>query len=244
MNIITVKNYHEMSTKASALVIDKINKLSNPTLGLATGSTPEGLYEQLIEAYDEGKVSFKNVTTFNLDEYIGLDGEHPNSYRFFMNEKLFKHIDILAENTFIPNGVANDLKAECESFEQLIKKNGGIDLQILGLGTNGHIAFNEPGTKFDSRTTVVDLTQETLEANVRFFDSIDEMPTQAVSMGIGSIMEAKEIILLVSGEAKAEALAQVIDGDVTEDLPASILQKHGQVTIIADEAALSKVNKL
>lgn len=241
MNIVKVKDYDEMSSKACSLVIDKLNKLNDPTLGLATGSTPEGLYRNIIEKYDQGEVSFKHVTTFNLDEYIGLKGEDPNSYRFFMNEKLFKHIDISADKTFVPNGVATDLKAECRDYEQLIQDAGGIDLQILGLGTNGHIAFNEPGTKFDSRTTVVDLTQETLEANARFFDSIDDMPTQAVSMGIGSIMEAEEIILLVSGEAKAEAVASLLGGDVTEDFPASILQKHDHVTIIADEAALSKV---
>ena len=241
MNIIKVKDYDEMSSKACALVLDSLSNLSDPTLGLATGSTPEGLYKQIIEKYNQGKVSFKNVTTFNLDEYIGLDGEHPNSYRYFMNEKLFNHLDIQINKTFVPNGVASDLKAECENFEQLIQDVGGIDLQILGLGTNGHIAFNEPGTKFDSRTRVVDLTQETLEANVRFFDSMDEVPTQAVSMGIGSIMEAEEIILLVSGEAKAEALASLIAGDITEDFPASVLHKHNHVTIIADEAALSKV---
>lgn len=241
MNIIKVKDYDEMSSKACTLVLDSLSNLSDPTLGLATGSTPEGLYKQIIEKYNQGKVSFDNVTTFNLDEYIGLDGEHPNSYRFFMNEKLFKYLDIPIDKTFVPNGVANDLKAECENFEQFIRDVGGIDLQILGLGTNGHIAFNEPGTKFDSRTRVVDLTQETLEANVRFFDSIDEVPTQAVSMGIGSIMEAQEIILLVSGEAKAEALASLIAGDITEDFPASVLHQHNHVTIIADEAALSKV---
>ncbi len=240
MNVIKVKDYDEMSSKACALVVDRLNKLSEPTLGLATGSTPEGLYQQIIEKYNQGDISFKNVTTFNLDEYIGLDGDHPNSYRFFMNEKLFKHIDILTDKTFIPNGVASDLISESQHFEQLIQDVGGIDLQILGLGTNGHIAFNEPGTEFDSRTRVVDLTQETLEANARFFDTIDEMPTQAVSMGIGSIMEAKEIVLLVSGESKAEALSHVINGDVTVDLPASILQRHDHVTIIADEAALSK----
>src|SRR5699024_2943790 len=161
----------------------------------------------------------------------------PNSYRYFMNDKLFKHIDISLDQTFVPNGIANDLKAECNDYEQLIQDVGGIDLQVLGLGTNGHIAFNEPGTSFDSRTSVVDLTQETLESNRRFFDSIEEVPTQALSMGIGSVIEAKEIILLVSGESKAKALSLAINGEITEDLPASILQQHDHVTIIADEAA-------
>ncbi|HLQ74652.1 MAG TPA: glucosamine-6-phosphate deaminase, partial [Alloiococcus sp.] len=180
-------------------------------------------------------------TTFNLDEYVGLAGDDPNSYRYFMNEKLFKHVDISTDKTHVPNGVAKDLNAECENYEQFIQDVGGIDLQVLGLGTNGHIAFNEPGTSFESRTSVVDLTQETLEANRRFFNSIDEVPTQALSMGIGLIFEAKEIILLVSGEAKAEALSRVINGKVTEELPGSILQQHDHVTIIADAAALSKV---
>src|SRR5690625_3324167 len=241
MKIIKVKDYDEMSTTACELMVDRIKTIKNPVLGLATGSTPIGLYEQLIETYKQDHVSFKNVTTFNLDEYIGLAKDNPNSYHFFMSEKLFNHIDISPEKTYVPNGVASDLKQEAVDYERLIQKENGIDLQVLGLGTNGHIAFNEPGTSFDSRTSVVDLTQETLEANRRFFNSIDDVPTQALSMGIGSIIEAKEIILLVSGEAKSEALAQVINGKVTEDLPGSILQKHDHVTIIADAAALSQI---
>lgn len=241
MKIIKVKDYDEMSSRACELIIEKVNQLSEPVLGLATGSTPEGLYERIIEQYKQGKVSFEHVTTFNLDEYVGLDGDHPNSYRYFMDEKLFKHINISADKTYVPNGVAEDLDAECVRYEQLLRDVGGIDLQVLGLGTNGHIAFNEPGTKFDSKTSVVDLTQETLEANRRFFDSIEEVPTKALSMGIGSIIEAEEIILLVSGEAKAEALSRVINGKITEELPGSILQNHDHVTIIADEAALSQV---
>src|SRR5690625_3981656 len=241
MKIIKVADYDEMSRKACEMVVDKVKEMGNPVLGLATGSTPEGLYQRIIEKYKQGEVSFANVTTFNLDEYVGLAGDDPNSYRYFMNEKLFKHVDISTDKTYVPNGIAKDLKAECENYEQCIQDVGGIDLQVLGLGTNGHIAFNEPGTSFDSRTSVVDLTQETLEANRRFFNSIDDVPTQALSMGIGSIIEAKEIILLVSGEAKSEALAQVINGKVTEDLPGSILQKHDHVTIIADAAALSQI---
>lgn len=241
MNIIKTKDYAEMSKKACELVIDKVRSLDRPILGLATGSTPEGLYECLIQKHKANEVSFANVTTFNLDEYIGLHADHPNSYHYFMYENFFKHINISPKSTHLPNGVATDLKQECADFEQLIKDAGGIDLQILGLGTNGHIAFNEPGSKFDGRTDIVDLAQETLDANARFFDTVEEVPTTAVSMGIGSIMEGKEIILLVSGEAKAEALASVINGEVTEDFPASILQKHDHVTIIADEAALSLV---
>lgn len=241
MNIIKVKDYNEMSDKASELIVDRLNTLEKPVFGLATGSTPEGLYKRLIEEYKEKNISFKDVTTFNLDEYIGLGANDPNSYNYFMGEKLFNHVDINPDNVHLPNGVAEDLNTECESFEALIKKAGGIDLQLLGLGTNGHIAFNEPGSKFDGRTDIVDLAQATLDANSRYFESIDDMPTQAITMGIGSIMEADEVLLLVSGESKAEALASVINGDVTEEFPASILQKHGKVTIIADEAALAKV---
>ena len=160
-----------------------------------------------------------------------------------MHEKLFKHVDISESRTHLPNGVADDLEKECRDYEELIRKAGNVDLQILGIGTNGHIGFNEPGTSFSSRTQIVDLAQSTIDANARFFDSIDEVPTKAVTMGIESIMESKEIILLASGESKAEAIAHLIEGEVTEDFPASILQKHDHVTIIADEAAMSKVQR-
>src|SRR5699024_899830 len=215
---------------------------TDPVLGLATGSIAEGMYQCLINQYNEQQISFKNVTTFNLDEYIGLAADDPNSYQYFMNENFFKHIDIQENKTHLPNGVATNLKKECTDYEQKITDAGGIDLQILGLGTNGHIAFNEPGTSFKGRTDIVDLAQATLDANARFFDSIEEVPTQAVTMGIGTIMEAREIILLVSGESKTNALAQVINGPVTEKFPASILQTHEHVTIIADDVALSTAN--
>lgn len=241
MNIIKVKDYDEMSLEACKFIVERVKKIESPVLGLATGSTPEGLYDCLIEKNKQEEVSFKNVTTFNLDEYIGLDNDHPNSYHYFMQENFFSKIDISPSKTHLPNGVAEDFNQECKEYEQLIEEAGGIDLQLLGLGTNGHIAFNEPGSKFDGRTAIVDLAQATLDANARFFDSIDDMPTQAVTMGIGSIMESDEILLIVSGESKAEALANVINGEVTEDFPASILQKHKNVTIIADEAALAQV---
>lgn len=241
MRIIKTKNYDEMSKKASDFVSQAITKKKDLVLGLATGSTPEGMYEDLIQKTKEGAISFKQVRTFNLDEYIGLEESHPNSYHYFMEENFFKHIDISPENTYLPKGTAENLAEECARYEELIKSTGGIDLQILGLGTNGHIAFNEPGSSFTSPTSVVDLAQETLDANARFFDSIEDVPTQAVTMGIGSIMEAKEILLLVSGKSKAEALAKTIKGEVTEDLPSSVLQEHSNVTIIADQEALSLV---
>lgn len=243
MNIIKVKDYAEMSEKACALLAEKMDQLENPVFGLATGSTPEGLYERLIKENDQNHITFKNVKTFNLDEYVGLEKNDPNSYNYFMNDKLFKHVDILADHKNLPNGVAADLEKECRDYEDRIREAGHVDVQILGLGLNGHIGFNEPGTSFTSRTQIVELDQSTRDANVRFFDSMDEVPTKAITMGIESIMESKEIVLLVSGEKKAEAVAQLINGDVSEDFPASILQKHDHVTIIADEAALSKVQE-
>lgn len=241
MNIVRAKNYEEMSKKACEFVIDRLQKTENPVLGLATGSTPEGMYKCLIEQNKQNQISFQDVTTFNLDEYIGLTDDHPNSYHYFMQENFFKHIDIQSDQTHLPNGVADDLEAECKRYEQLLADAGGIDLQILGLGTNGHIAFNEPGSDFNGKTSIVDLAQATLDANARFFDSIDDVPTQAVTMGIGTIMEAREIVLLVSGANKADALAGTINGEVTEALPSSVLQRHPNVTIIADEEALAKV---
>ncbi|MBM7600527.1 glucosamine-6-phosphate deaminase [Virgibacillus halotolerans] len=241
MKIIKVKDYAKMSEEACSIVVNKLHQLENPIFGLATGSTPEGLYECLIEEYKQKRASFKNATTFNLDEYVGLDKNDPNSYNHFMNEKLFNHVDISNEQTHLPNGAAEDLEKECSDYEALIREAGYIDLQILGIGTNGHIGFNEPGTSFSSRTQVIDLDESTRNVNARFFNSLDEVPTNAITMGIESIMESKEIVLLASGENKAEAIAHLIEGEVTEDFPASILQKHAHVTVIADEAALSKV---
>ena len=241
MQVIKVKDYAEMSEKACEWFVGKLKEMETPVLGLATGSTPEGLYDHLIQKYKDGEISFQDVKTFNLDEYIGLAGDNPNSYRYFMNEKLFNNIDIKQENTFVPNGVATDLEKECTDYEQLIKDAGGIDIQLLGIGSNRHIGFNEPGAKFDGRTHIENLAQATIDANARFFDSMDDVPKQAVTMGIGSIIESKEILLLASGENKADAIAGVIDGELTEALPASILKQHPRVTIIADEAALAKV---
>ncbi|RDW20609.1 glucosamine-6-phosphate deaminase [Oceanobacillus chungangensis] len=242
MELIKVKDYDAMSEEACAFLVERINRLENPVLGLATGSTPEGLYKRIIEKYNQNEVSFKNVKSFNLDEYVGLEKDNPNSYYYFMKDKLFDHVDISLNNVRVPNGAAADLKAECEAHEAAIKAAGGVDVQLLGIGANGHIGFNEPGTPFTSTTQVVDLEQSTIEANSRFFDSIEEVPTQAISMGIETIMNSNEILLLVSGENKADALAKLMNGEVTEELPASVLQNHAKVTVIADEAALSVVN--
>ncbi len=243
MNVIKVKDYQEMSKEACKIVVEKIKELDRPVLGFATGSTPIGLYQCLIEEYNKKNVSFQDVTTFNLDEYVGLAPDDPRSYYYFMMDQLFNHVDVPQENIHIPNGVTSDLEKECHDFEESIRKAGQIDLQILGIGPNGHIGFNEPGTKFSSRTHVVKLTESTRNANSRFFDSIEEVPTEAITMGIETILECKEIILLVSGENKAETVAQLLNGDITEDFPASALHKHNNVTVIADEAAMKYVNK-
>ena len=239
MNLIKVNDYEEMSQTVCKIISEKLTELSSPVLGLATGSTPQRLYELLVDEYKQGKISFANTHTVNLDEYVGLDSTDPNSYRYYMDTILFDHIDIPKHQAHIPNGAATDLQKECEDYEAIIRSAGGVDLQLLGIGLNGHIGFNEPGTSFTSRTHVVALDESTREANARFFNSIDDVPTQAITMGIDSIFESKEIVLMISGEKKAEALYKLINGDVTEDFPASILQNHENVTVVADKAALS-----
>lgn len=240
MRIVEVNDYEEMSQIACNYIIEKLISLEKPVLGLATGSTPEGLYRHLVDAYKKGNVSFQHVNTFNLDEYINLDQMDPNSYRYYMNKKLFDHIDIPKENIHLPNGKAPNIDAECLNYENQILQAGKISIQVLGIGLNGHIGFNEPGTSFTSRTHVVTLDELTRRANSRFFPSIDDVPTHAITMGIETIMESQEILLLVSGEKKADALSRLINGEVSEDFPASILQRHKQVTIIADAAACGK----
>jgi glucosamine-6-phosphate deaminase len=237
MKLIRTENYAEMSLQAGKIIIERIRSNQDITLGLATGSTPKGVYDYLIHDHEENGTTYKQVKTVNLDEYIGLPKNDPNSYHYFMCEHLFNHLDINKNNTHIPNGTASDLEQECLNYEKLIKDFGGIDLQILGIGQNGHIGFNEPGTPFSSRTHIVTLAQNTRSANSRFFNSIDEVPTHAITMGITSILDSKEILLLVSGERKAEALAKFVNGDISEDFPASALKYHQNVTVIADQDA-------
>lgn len=241
IQIIKTANYEEMSRIAAEKIINLVKNKPNAELGLATGGTPEGLYKLLIQDHRLNGTSYKQVKTVNLDEYIGLKKDDPNSYYTFMTEKLFKHIDILPENTHVPNGMAADIDAEAERYENFIHEIGGVDLQILGIGHNGHIAFNEPGTSFQSKTHIIDLAEDTRQANARYFDSIDDVPTKAITMGIQTIMDSKEIILLASGASKAEALKQLVHGEITEQFPASVLRKHNHVTIIADEAALQLI---
>ncbi|QTN00405.1 glucosamine-6-phosphate deaminase [Sediminibacillus dalangtanensis] len=242
MEIKQVEDYQAMSEAGAQLIMETVNSLEQPVLGLATGSTPEGVYKRLIEAHQREKVSFRHTTSFNLDEYVGMSGSDPNSYRYFMDKKFFDYIDIDKQKTFVPNGKAEDLQRECEQYEQLLMDHQEIDLQLLGIGTNGHIGFNEPGTPFSTKTHIVDLAPSTRKANARFFESEQEVPKQAITMGIATIMKSKQIVLLVSGERKARALDQLLHGDVSEDFPASILQTHPNVQVIADKAALSRVS--
>lgn len=238
MKLIRTKNYAEMSVEAGKIIVDKIRTNPSLKLGFATGSTPKGVYNYLIQDHKANETSYHQVKSVNLDEYIGLKAQDPNSYHYFMRQNLFDHLDIGENHTHIPNGAAGDLEQECLRYEQLIKELGGVDLQLLGIGQNGHIGFNEPGTPFSSRTHIVTLAKNTREANSRFFNSLEEVPTHAITLGIASILESKEILLLVSGEKKAEALLKFMKGEISEDFPASALKHHQNVTVIADREAL------
>ncbi len=237
MEIIKVKSYRELSFKAAQFVASQVILKPESILGLATGSTPEGMYSEIIKMYQNGIVDFEKVTSFNLDEYIGLGKESDQSYVYYMQEHLFNHINISLSNINMPNGLAKDIDKECLEYEARIAKSGGLDLQILGIGRNGHIGFNEPDLKFEARTHVVMLDEQTIEDNSRFFDSIEEVPKKAISMGVKTIMHAKKIVLLASGAEKAEAVYKMIYGKIIPELPASVLQLHPNVTVICDEAA-------
>ena len=229
----------------AAKVIEEIVK-NNPSavLGLATGSSPIGMYRQLVSKCKSGELSFKDVKTVNLDEYVGLSPEHDQSYAYFMNDNLFNHIDIDKNNTNLPNGLASDLKAECERYDKVVDSMGGIDVQVLGIGNNGHIGFNEPSDYFSFGTGLVDLTESTIDANSRFFASRDLVPTQALSMGVAQIMAAKKILLIALGKGKAEILEKALFGEVTPRVPASILRFFaGEVVVCADEEALSVIKE-
>ena len=242
MIVVTAKDYDEMSMKAYEAMKKVLTEKSDATLGLATGSTPVGLYKLMIADYEAGKISYKDVTSINLDEYVGLPVTHPESYRAFMNRNLFDHIDIKKENTHVPDGLNPDLAAAADAYTAYIAAHP-VDVQILGIGSNGHIAFNEPGTPFDSHTHVVTLKEGTRKDNARFFDNdIDKVPTHAVTMGLKDIISAKFIILLASGAGKAGAVNAMINGPVSEDCPASILQTHPNVLVVTDEAAAYYLN--
>lgn len=237
MKVIITKNYEEMSKVAGDILAEQIKNNPESVLGLATGSTPIGLYKHLIELNKKGIISFKTINTVNLDEYVGLEPTHDQSYRYFMNTNLFDHVDIDKNNTNVPSGIAKDFDAECERYENVIKNLGGIDIQLLGIGNNGHIGFNEPDDHFAKLTHVTGLTKSTIEANARFFEKENDVPTKAISMGIKTIFGAKKILLVASGESKAQTIFDTVNGEITPNVPASILQLHSNVTIVCDEAA-------
>lgn len=239
MEIIVAKNEKSFNEIACKAILDVVKAKPDATLGLATGSTPLGLYEALITDHVISGTSYKDIKTFNLDEYVGLGADNNQSYRYFMQKNLFDSLDINPENINIPDGLAEDLDAECVRYSSLLE-NAKIDIQVLGIGNNGHIAFNEPGTAFDSKTHVVDLTEETIEANSRFFASKEEVPTRALTMGLSEIMKAEKIILLAKGEAKAAAINDLIHGTVSENNPSSILKRHKNVVVILDKEAAGK----
>lgn len=241
MIICKAKNYEELSRKAANIIAAQIIMKPDCVLGLATGSSPVGTYRQLVEKYENGDLDFSDVTSVNLDEYKGLAPDNDQSYRYFMNTNLFDHVNIDKSRTHVPDGLEPDAQKACREYEEIIRSTGGIDLQLLGLGHNGHIGFNEPSDSFARYTNCVDLTERTIEANTRFFASSADVPRQAYTMGIGTIMHAKKILVVVSGEDKAEILKKVICGPVTPKVPASVLQLHPDVVIVADEAALSKM---
>lgn len=237
MNIKIFDQEKELNTTGAELIASLLQSKSKAVLGLATGSSPVGIYNELIDMYNRGLVSFANASSFNLDEYVGLSVNHPESYRSFMNNKLFNHVDIKLENTHVPDGNAVDLDAECTHYEQLLNNHGPVDLQLLGIGHNGHIGFNEPGASLTGGTHVVDLKAETLKANARFFPSIDDVPKQAMTMGVASILKAKQIVLIARGEDKAEIIRTALTGPITTECPASLLQCHPNVIVLLDRGA-------
>ena len=236
MKIIKVKNYEEMSEEACKVILGVVKANPKAVLGLATGSTPLGLYAKMIEDHKNNGTSYAECKTVNLDEYVGLDINSDQSYVYFMRENLFKHIDIKLENTNIENGKAADTEAECARYNALLNECAQ-DIQLLGIGSNGHIAFNEPGTSFDSVTHVVDLAESTIKDNSRLFNSIDEVPRQAFTMGLSNIMNAKKILILANGEGKAYAVGELVNGEIREEVPATILRNHPDCILICDELA-------
>ena len=241
MKIYVADDYKGMSRKAASIIASQVTLKPNSVLGLATGSTPIGMYEQLVEWHKAGELDFSAVKTVNLDEYVGLAPEHDQSYRYFMNDNLFNHVNIDKANTHVPNGLAADPAAECARYDSVVEEMGGVDIQVLGMGHNGHIGFNEPADHFPLGTNLVDLQESTINANARFFASKDEVPKQAMTMGIHTIMKAKKILVVVNGEGKADIVKKAFTGPVTPQVPASILQLHPDVVLVGDKAALSKI---
>jgi len=238
---IIAKDFDDMSEKAAMLFLKQINKKDNSLLGLATGSSPVGVYKNLIKWNKQGLIDFSAVKTVSLDEYVGLDARNSQSYRFFMNKYLFSQVNIKMENTHVPIGVAQNIEKEIKAYEKRIEMLGGIDIQLLGIGRNAHIGFNEPTDSFETATHTVTLDENTREANARFFNSIDDVPTGAITMGIGTIMHARKIVLVSYGDNKADALYKAFFENTNPMVPASILQYHPDVTVVADRAAMGKI---
>jgi len=241
MLVTICEDYDEMSAKAAELLAAQVRKKPDSVLGFATGSTPLGCYQELIKLHHEKGLDFSKVTTFNLDEYVGLPPEHDQSYHYFMWENLFKHINVDERFVHVPHGMADDIDYFCEWYEQQMVEFGGLDMQLLGIGANGHIAFNEPGSSLGSRTRIKTLTEKTVKDNARFFDTMEEVPRFAITMGIGTIMDAKNLILLASGEGKADAIKATLEGPITAMVPATIVQMHRHANVIIDKAAASKL---
>lgn len=235
------EDYESVSRRAAEIVSNQIRRKPDSVLGFATGGTPLGLYNLLIDNHRESGLDFSKITTFNLDEYVGLRPEHPQSYHYFMWQNLFKHINVNPSNVYIPHGMADDVEYFCEWYEQQIEEAGGIDLQILGIGANGHLAFNEPGSSLGSRTRIKTLTRKTVRDNARFFEDQDEVPSLAITMGIGTILDARAIVLIASGERKADAIRLALEGPVTGMCPATVVQMHRVAHVLLDQAAASKL---
>lgn len=244
MRVYCAADYYHVSRVAANIISAQVIMKPDCVLGLATGSTPIGTYEQLIRWYEKGDLDFSQVHSINLDEYRGLSPENDQSYRYFMNRHLFDSINIDKKNTFVPNGMEEDREKACREYDEIIRSHGGIDMQILGLGHNGHIGFNEPGSAFGKETHCVKLTESTISANARFFASIDDVPKEAYTMGIKSIMQAKKIVVIVSGESKNEIVKRAFTGPITPEVPASVLQLHNDVILVGDEAALSGLSHI
>ncbi len=241
MRIMVVNDYHEMSKKAANMVASQVVLKPDSIIGLATGETPLGMYDELVKMYNAGIVDFNEASTFNLDEYCGISKDNPQSYHYYMTKNLFFHVNISSNRINIPDGMADDIEKECVEYDRKIKAAGEIDIQILGIGRNGHIGFNEPDIKFESKTHLVNLDEDTIIANSRFFDSIEEVPTKAISMGIKNIMHAKKIVLLANGIEKASAIYKTIKGKINPEVPASILQLHRDVVIMVNREAASMI---
>ena len=237
MRIVILEDASQVNSRAADIIGAVVQGNPRAVLGLATGGTPVGTYQELIDRHRRGEISFAQASSFNLDEYVGLDREHEQSYYTFMQREFFQHVDLVPERCHLPNGMAEDLSAECDKYERMIDEAGGIDLQLLGIGSDGHVAFNEPGSSLASRTRIKALTKQTRADNARFFNSIDEVPRIAITMGVGTILDAKQILLLATGAGKAAAVRAFVEGPVSAQVPASALQLHPRVTVVLDRAA-------